>query len=167
MLLAGILLGQGVRILIDSGASHNVIDINFSRLIKMMECWIHTMVLVGNGTKITCSSASFNVPLHIDTETFHIDTLLVDIGNDIDVILGTPWLANIGIITWNFTSLEMQFQRNGHTVNLSSLQDHYLDQHVLALPAPALIQPLPAQGGQQLQPLPQPHYNLLQATMPR
>jgi hypothetical protein len=38
------------------------------------------------------------VPLHINTKTFKIHTFLVDLGIDIDIILGTPWMANIGSI---------------------------------------------------------------------
>lgn len=90
----------------------------------MLERHINTAILVSNGTEITCRNASCNVPLRIDTKTFHIDALLVDISNDIDVILGTPWLADIGSITWNFASLEMEFQRNGQTITFTSIQDH-------------------------------------------
>lgn len=51
--------------------------------------------LIGSDTKISYQSASFNIPLHIDSETFRINSLLVDISN----------------ILWNYASLEMQFQR--------------------------------------------------------
>ena len=138
---ADILLDQGVRILVDRSATHNVIDINFAGLVGMMERRISTTILVGNKTEINCNSAAYNVPLQINTESFHIDALLVDIGNDIDVILGTPWLADISTRTWNFTSLEMQFSRNGYTVKLSGIQDSHPHQTILALPTPSTIQP--------------------------
>jgi hypothetical protein len=83
-----------------------------------MERHISIAVLVGNGTEINNTSVSFNVPVSINTEEFHSDALLLDMGNDVDIILGTPWLANMGIIAWNFELMEMQFQRNGHTINL-------------------------------------------------
>jgi hypothetical protein len=83
-----------------------------------MECHISTTVLVGNGIEINNTSTSFNVPVSINTEEFHSDALLLDMGNAVDIILGTPWLANMGIIAWNFELMEMQFQRNGRTINL-------------------------------------------------
>ena len=58
---------------------------------------------------MSCQAASFSVPLHIDAETFQSDAILLDIGNNSDVILRTPWLANIGRITWDFNSMVMQF----------------------------------------------------------
>lgn len=69
-----------------------------------MERRIHTTVLVGNEMEIACTSASFNVPPHIDTEIFHINALLLDICNDFDIILGTPWLADIN---WHHHNLEL------------------------------------------------------------
>lgn len=47
------------------------------------------------------------MPLRIDSKTFQIDDLLVDLGVDVDVDLGTPWMADLGNILWNFASLEM------------------------------------------------------------
>lgn len=125
MFLDGIILGQWVRILIATGATHNIIVINFAKIRDMLERHINTAILVSNGTKITCRSASYSVPLRIDTETFHIDALLVDISNNIDVILSMPWMADIGSITWNFASLEMQFQRNSQTITFTSIQDRH------------------------------------------
>lgn len=72
---------------------------------------------------IAYTSTFFNVPLYVDIESFCIDTLLLDIGNDIDVILGTPWLARIGIITWNFESMAMQFHRNGCNINFFGISN--------------------------------------------
>lgn len=62
MFLADVILGQGVRILIDTGATHNVNDINFARIMGIMERRINTTIIIGSGTKITCRSASYNVP---------------------------------------------------------------------------------------------------------
>jgi hypothetical protein len=50
---------------------------------------------------------SFSVPLCIDTDVFYIDAFLLDIENDIDIVLGTPWLAGLGHLTWDFTTMEL------------------------------------------------------------
>jgi len=48
MLLAGAILGEGVRILIDTGVTHNIIDINFAQLVCLMEHHINTRILVNS-----------------------------------------------------------------------------------------------------------------------
>lgn len=68
---------------------------------------------------MSCRSASFGIPLHIDTETFYIDAFLLDIGNDIDIILGTPWLASLGRVTWDFSTMEFEYHRNRHPTSFT------------------------------------------------
>ena len=77
MLLAGAILGQGVQILVDTGATHNVIDSSSARTIGLGEHRITTTVLIGSGTELSCRGAYFTVPLRIDGETFQIDTFLI------------------------------------------------------------------------------------------
>jgi len=36
------------------------------------------------------------VPLRIGSDVFDVNAYLLDLGHDIDVILGTPWLASLG-----------------------------------------------------------------------
>lgn len=76
-----------------------------------MEWHINTMILVARGNEIACQGACFNIPLRIDTETFQIDVLLLDISVNVVIILGMSWMADLGNIHWNFASLEMQFQQ--------------------------------------------------------
>lgn len=96
MFLAGDVLGQGVRILINISATHNVIIINFARWVGLMERRINTTILIGSGDEIACWGACFNVPLRIDSKMFQIDAILVD--------LNTPWMADLNNILLNFTS---------------------------------------------------------------
>jgi hypothetical protein len=44
--------------------------------------------------------------------TFNINTNLLNIGNNIDVILGTPWLASFGCVTQDFPNIERQYVCN-------------------------------------------------------
>jgi hypothetical protein len=97
MYLIGVVSGTSINILVDMGATHNIIDINFARLIGLLEQCNDTTILVGSGNEFSCRAASsFNIPLRIDAEVFYIDAFLLDIGNDIDIILGMPWLAGLG-----------------------------------------------------------------------
>jgi hypothetical protein len=96
MYLTGVIAGTGIYILVDTGATHNVIDINMARLIGLRKGRIDTTILVGSGHEVPYRAATFSVPLRVDAEVFDIDAFLLDIGNDIDIILGTPWLASLG-----------------------------------------------------------------------
>lgn len=70
MLLAGANLGQGIQILVDSDATHNIIDSSTARIIDLTERRINTTVLVGSSTEIAYRGACFTVPLHINGEMF-------------------------------------------------------------------------------------------------
>ena len=96
MYLVGVMSGTGVHILIDTGATHNIIDINVAHFIGLQVKCINTAILVGSGNEVPCRAAAFSLPLRINADVFDIDTYLQDIGNDVDIILGTPWLASLG-----------------------------------------------------------------------
>lgn len=146
MCLAGAVLGTGAFILIDTGATHNVIDINFARVVNLREQRINTtIILVGSGNEVSCRAASFTVPLCIDSESFQVDTFLLDITNDVDIILGMPWLVDLGRVTWDLSKLEMQFQHAGHVVTFTGIHPRRQAQTVVALPAPPPITPAPRQ----------------------
>jgi hypothetical protein len=138
MYLTGVIAGTGVFILVDTGATHNIIDINVARLIGLREQRIDTTILVGSGNEVTCQAASFSTLLRVDDEVFTIDAFLLDIGNDIDVVLGTPWLASLGRLTWDFT-MELQYHERGRPITLTSLRPQCRPTTVLALPAPGAI----------------------------
>lgn len=107
MLLAGAILGNGVCILVNTGATHNV--------------HITTTMLIGSGMELSYQGACFTTPLRINGETFPIDAFLLPIGDDIDIILGALWLTDISNTLWNFASLQMQFQRDDRTVTFTSI----------------------------------------------
>lgn len=112
---------------------HNVININVARTISLQEQRIDTTILVGSGNEVLCCVASFNVPLRIDSNTFDIDTYLLNIGNDIDVILGIPWLAILGCVAWDFTEGELQYVCNGHPHTFRAPLRHHVLTTVIAL----------------------------------
>ena len=60
--------------------------------------------------------------LRIDADIFYIDAYLLDIGNDIDIILGTPWLAGLGCLTWDFSTMELQYIRNGYPITFTTVR---------------------------------------------
>jgi predicted aspartyl protease len=121
MCLAGVVSGTGVHILVDMGATHNIIDINVACLIGLLEQHIDTTILIGSGKEVSCRAAAFNMPLRIDTDIFYIDAFVLDIGNNVDIILGTPWLAGLRRLTWDFSTMELQYYRNGQPITFTTI----------------------------------------------
>lgn len=136
MYLEAMINGTRVIALVDSGSTRNVIDINVARAIALNKQRIDTTILVGSGNEVTCHCASFNVPLRIASDIFEINAFLLGIGNDIDVILGAPWLASLGRITWDFSNLELRYTSNGWLHTLTAIRQHRVQSTVQALPAP-------------------------------
>jgi hypothetical protein len=97
----------GNHMLVGTGATHSFTNINFTRLIGLQEHRIGTTILVGNGNEVPCRAAAFNVSIRIDGAVFDIDAYLLNIGNDVDVILGTPWLAALVHVTWDFATMQL------------------------------------------------------------
>ena len=52
--LTGVVSGTGVHILLDTGATHNVIEINIAHLIGLLEQRMDTTILVGSGNEVQC-----------------------------------------------------------------------------------------------------------------
>jgi hypothetical protein len=61
----------------------------------------------------------------------------VDLSVDINIVLGMPWMANLGSILWNFASLEIWFQQGDRTVTFT-VPSGQASQMVLTLPVPLL-----------------------------
>jgi predicted aspartyl protease len=53
MYLAGSILVTGVHILVDTGATHNVIDINVARAIGLLEQCVRTTILADVALKLS------------------------------------------------------------------------------------------------------------------
>jgi predicted aspartyl protease len=68
--VVGAVLDQGVRILIDTGSTHNVINSSTACTIDLAERRITTTVLIGSGMELAYRGAYFIVPLHIDRDMF-------------------------------------------------------------------------------------------------
>jgi hypothetical protein len=61
------------------------------------------------GNAVPCRATALNISIPLAGPTFDIDTHLLDFGNNIDVILGTPWLASLGRVTRDFANKELQY----------------------------------------------------------
>ncbi|GKC95235.1 retrotransposon-related protein [Tanacetum coccineum] len=74
-------------------------------------------VSVADGNKITSRSMCKNFSWMLNGERFSTVVILLPLGG-CEMVLGVQWLATLGDIMWNFTSLTMQFQHEGRHVAL-------------------------------------------------
>ncbi|KAJ1407426.1 Retrotransposon gag domain [Sesbania bispinosa] len=102
-----------VHILIDSGSTHNFLDIGFA---KRYGCRIEDLdpinVVVADGYKLPISSIVRNFTWRLQNTIFTSDIMLIPLGG-YDLVLGIEWLVTLGDIVWNFEKLQMEFKING------------------------------------------------------
>lgn len=112
---------QEIVILIDSGSTHNFIDI---ALWKELQLPISTKdcfeVKVANGVVFKTKGACFAVQLKIQCSYFGVDLNVLSLGG-CDVVLGTQWLYSLGPIQWDFKQLTMKFDYLGKSILLQGL----------------------------------------------
>jgi hypothetical protein len=120
MYLTGVVSGTGVHILVDTGSTHNIINIDVAHLLGLQKQRINTAILVGCGDEAPCRAVDFSVPLRIDADILYINAYLLDIGNNI--IIGTPWLAGLRCLTWDFTTMQLQYIRNRCPFTVTTVQ---------------------------------------------
>ncbi|XP_071725748.1 uncharacterized protein [Rutidosis leptorrhynchoides] len=107
-----------VQILIDSGSTHNFLDINVA---KKLGCTIKKgdtiPVMVPGGNTMYNASVCEALQWQISGETFVSDMLILPIGG-CEMVLGIQWLKLLSDIVWNFDQLKMTFNYAGHRVEL-------------------------------------------------
>lgn len=111
-----------VFILIDSGSTHNFIDV---KVVKKLGCVPNlaelTKVAVADGRKLKVNGTIKNLQWNFQHNTFKVDFMVIPLGN-CDMVLGVQWLETLSPITWNFKTLEMSFTMGKHKVVLKGIQ---------------------------------------------
>ena len=102
-----------LHILIDSGSTHNFLDLHIA---QKMDCQAEAMdivsVTVADGNKVQISSKVPKFSWSIQNTNFTSDMILLPLGC-CDLVLGIEWLVSLGDITWNFHKLTMEFFVHG------------------------------------------------------
>jgi len=113
MRITGYYQRKPMRILIDSGNTHNFLDVQVA---KNYGCTIEQMqplnVVAADGSKISISFMVKNFKWTIQHTTFTANMLLLPLGC-CDLVLGIEWLIHLGDIIWNFDKLTMEFKVQG------------------------------------------------------
>jgi hypothetical protein len=99
-------VGDAVAVaLLDTGSSHNFIDIGMARRagLRLRERR-NFSVAVANGDRVTSKGK------HIGGEAFVLDLYALPLG-DYDIVLGVQWLGTLEPVLWDFARHTVAFQR--------------------------------------------------------
>ena len=118
MRVKGHVLRQLLHILMDSGSTHNFLDIYTA---KRLGCRLRStcplQVSVAGGTKLVSQYMVKGFQWKIQGVVFETDVMLLPLGG-CELVLGVQWLSTLGTISWNFQELTMKFAYGGQKVLL-------------------------------------------------
>ncbi|KAL1199501.1 hypothetical protein V5N11_008721 [Cardamine amara subsp. amara] len=118
MKFKGTLDGETVVIMVDSGASHNFISSKLAhKLHRKIEPTKRFKVRLGDGRKEDSEGKFSGLPIHIGSEQILVNCYLFTLGG-IDIIFGVEWLASLGDVQANWTSMVLSFSKGGKKIKL-------------------------------------------------
>ncbi|OIT05665.1 hypothetical protein A4A49_61683, partial [Nicotiana attenuata] len=117
MKLTGSVGAKAVHILIDTGSTHNFLDLNTA---KRLGCALQAMpsfaVAVANGNMVYSKYMCKGFSSRMQGVDFAANMLILPLGG-CSVVLGIQWLITLGDIRWNFRQLNMEFMMQGKKVS--------------------------------------------------
>lgn len=118
MKLQGMVKGESVLVLIDSGASHNFIS---TKLVQKLGLAVDPtnsfQVRLGDGHRKQTQGCCKDLDVQSRNYAFSGEFFLFELGG-VDVILGVAWLATLGEVKVNWRTLTMTFLNRGQTVEV-------------------------------------------------
>lgn len=110
-------IGDAIAVaLLDSGSSHNFIDIHMAHRAGLtLRGGAGLSVAVANGDRVLSPGKATAQTVYIGGEEFAIDLYTLPLG-DYDMVLGIQWLGSLGPILWDFSKHTMRFSRQGRHV---------------------------------------------------
>ncbi|PWA62325.1 hypothetical protein CTI12_AA363990 [Artemisia annua] len=107
--LSSVIKRQIVSMLVDSGSSHNFINISVARRLGLKLIAIPTKIVsVANGLKLPIQFIIKSLKWRTNGVEFEADFFAMPIGG-YDVVLGINWLSTLGEIKFDFKLLYMEF----------------------------------------------------------
>ncbi|XP_074363636.1 uncharacterized protein LOC141704251 [Apium graveolens] len=121
MRLKGISMGKPVHILVDSGSTHNFLDINFANKLgcKVEEVTTQTITVV-DGNHIICKHVCKEFSWIMNGKEFTTKVMLISLGS-CDMVLGIQWLSILGPVYWDFKKLKMEFILDDEQISLKGI----------------------------------------------
>ena len=121
MRIKGRIQNHEVVSLIDSGSTHNFLD---AVVLPVLQLHLDTLqileVKVADGTILKTLGSCHGANITLQGHKFVLDFNVLHLGG-CEVILGTQWLSTLGVISWNFRLLTMEFMHLGKRVFLKGL----------------------------------------------
>ena len=118
MRIKGNVLKQLLNILMDSGSTHNFLDLYTT---KKLGCKIRSTcplnVSVAGGSRLISKYMVKDFQWKVQGVLFTSDVMLLSLGG-CELVLGVQWLSTLGTIKWNFKELRMEFLFQGKKVVL-------------------------------------------------
>ncbi|KAG8391002.1 hypothetical protein BUALT_Bualt01G0142700 [Buddleja alternifolia] len=122
MRVTGSFKGKNIHILIDTGSTHNFIDVEAAkRLGCKLEATQCFPVSVADGNKFFSQAVCKQFSWRMQGVNFFTDLMVLPLGG-CEMVLGIQWLITLGDISWNFHQLRMEFQYEGKKVALRGMQ---------------------------------------------
>ncbi|XP_010260188.1 PREDICTED: uncharacterized protein K02A2.6-like [Nelumbo nucifera] len=116
MQLRALVTGKLVRILVDSGSTHNFISNQAAHKLELpMEVKPQLQVAVANGERVHSPGICKNTRIQVGKESFRAYLFVLSL-DEFDIVLGVKWLITLGPILWDFTALTMTFHLDGKPV---------------------------------------------------
>lgn len=126
MRVKGAMGTRQLHILIDSGSTHNFLDV---KLAKRLQCPVNPIqslsVSVADGKELQCNQICPEFQWTMQGRWFTTEVLLLPLEN-YDMILGIQWLLPLNDILWNFQKMTMQFTVDGEKCELKGIENNKL-----------------------------------------
>lgn len=120
MRLIGRSLNHKVIVLIDSGSTHNFVDVHLANLLGIQPKGQEAIkVRIANGQEVTSSGKSSVTTLKLQGTDFGVYVIPLA---GCDLVLGIQWLRLLGPILWDFEALKMEFSFNNRKCLLRGFQ---------------------------------------------
>ena len=121
MRIVGMVKRKPVHILIDSGSTHNFLDLEYA---KTLGCELEQIppqaVSVADGNHIACQHQCKGFTWSVQDKLFKADVMLIQLGS-CDMVLGIQWLRTLGEISWDFQNMIMKFTLDREQVVLKGV----------------------------------------------
>ncbi|XP_042032261.1 uncharacterized protein LOC121778950 [Salvia splendens] len=116
--LRGVIGDLHVRILVDTGSSHNFLHPKVAEKLALPLQQIRPFrIYVGNGASLLCTHASIQTRVVIQKHIFLVDLHILLVHGP-EVILGRVWLKQMRRVTSDYIDGTLEFLRNGRLVCL-------------------------------------------------
>lgn len=114
--LAGTINERKVSVLVDSGSTHNFIQSEIVKKLKLPVSKIDNFcVTTGSMTQLKCSRVCKRAKIMIQETEIEVDLFLLPV-TGANIILGIQWLQTLGRVITDYHDLYMEFIINGQVV---------------------------------------------------